>query len=168
MKRYKSSLGYLRIPAFLITLVLFALINLVLFIGQEFGRDAEKKELEELNTKLAQLKQEVETLELNISFTEEKLKEADTFVNQCKAGIVEFESQAVNGALPSQIYTQYTLAVDNCNAQVRNSNNLINSYNTLYEQYDRVIQTHNVLVTRANELAKSLGTKYYIVPRRFH
>lgn len=163
MEKDKKSLGHSRVPAFLIVLVLFGIVNIALYAGQELGRGPEKKELEEITTKLDQLKRQANTIEPNIRSAQEKVNAAKTLVNQCKARIAEFESQAVNGSLPSEIYSQYTLEVDNCNTQIRNSNNLISSYNSLYEQYDQVIQSHNTLVPRANELTKSLGTNRYII-----
>jgi cytoskeletal protein RodZ len=172
MKKDKSRFGHLRLPIFLIVLGLFGLVNMVLFFGQEFGRGTEKKELEELKAKLDHLKHEADNLESSIRSAEKSVKTAKTLVHQCKANIAGFESQAVDGSLPPEIYSQYTLTVDNCKTQVRNSNNLVSSYNSLYEQYDQVIQAHNTLVPQTNELAKSLGTRYYFIPvpslRRAH
>jgi len=164
MKKDRSSLGHSRLPIFLIVLGLFGLVNMALYFGQDFGRGTEKKELEELKAKLDQLKHEADTIEPNIRSAEKRVKTAKTLVNQCKANIAEFESQAVDGSLPPEVYSQYALTVDNCNTPVRDSNSLVSSYNSLYDQYDQVIQAHNTLVPRTNELAKSLGTRYYIIP----
>lgn len=172
MNKDRSGLRPSRLTVSLITLGLFGLLNIALYVGQEFGQDTEKKELEDLKTKLTQLKHEADILELNISTTEERLKSVKTLVSQCKAGIAEFESQAVDDSLPPEIYSQYTLAIENCNTQVRNSNTLTSNYNSLYDQYNQVIQAHNALVPRANELTKSLGSRYYLIPvpslRRVH
>jgi len=167
MDQNKRNLQHARLIVFLIILGTFGVMNVAFYSSQELGNSAERNDFENLKVKLSELKSEVDTIEPKVHSAEERLKAAQVIVNQCKSRIDQFESQAIAGSLPSSIYSQYTLAIESCNAHVKDSNNLVSEYNSLYNEYDRLISLHNTLVLQTNELAKSLGNKSYIIPVPF-
>lgn len=151
-------------------LVLCGLVNLVLFAGQKLYHHNDEARLEQLKKELTSSGAALNTMEADLDGEQEALDEMDGRLQKMKVQIEAYEKR--KGGLDSAAYSKYS-------ALVKEHNGLVDAYNAkLSEQkadvveYKAKIAAHNGKVDEANQLAKKLGSYFYIMPiplgRRAH
>jgi len=130
------------IKQFAILILVFGVINGVLWVGQELYYGADTKKINEIETFLKNEKLTVNTIETALSVEETQLDQKDNLLNSYKSfGNTE----------------EY-------NNGVYEYNNLLQKYQLDLDNYKTKITAYNLKVDEVNALIKKSGTRWYLIP----
>lgn len=130
--------GWLR--GLVLLVVLYGVGNLMLVGGQKLWHHDDQVKLDNIKTSLASENTKINNLEAELKTLEIKIKRSESYINNV-----------------GQNSNDYNSLVDEHNAKIAN-------YNVIYNEYKRGIDQYNLHVNEANELAKSIGSTWYVVP----
>jgi len=148
----------------LISVVLvYVVINIFLVGGQKLWHYGDQKRLDELKEILNTEKVNIESLEKELKNMEQCLDTYTIRINKLKSDIQLIENRYPRG-IPSNIYNNYIQLINDYNSLVDTYNSTLNKYNSKYEDYSHQIDKYNAMVVEANNLAKKIGTTWYVVP----
>jgi hypothetical protein len=164
----KDWIGLQHLPRLIFILVLFGGGNIALYYGQEWWHRDEQHELDRVRSQLAQLRSTIRDQEAHLTELKTRLDALDAQIASQNALIESYEAQAIGGGLPSAVYDQYTADLNTVNASVDSYNLSLAAYRELASQYDANIKAYNALVERANQLARQVGTRFYLKPGLGH
>ncbi len=130
------------VKQFVVLLLIYAVINGVLWVGQELYYGADTKEISELETVLKNEKQTIDVIESDIAAGEAKLNQKENQLNTYKSlGDIE----------------EYNNGVDEYN-------NLLQNYQSSLSNYKAKLTTYNLKIDEVNVLIKKSGTRWYLIP----
>jgi hypothetical protein len=153
--------GFLKILFFL---VVFGIGNAVLYFWPEMFNQKETEEFKNINNQMELLKSRTDELKERLNLLEPEITESNSAVENCKAEISKFEYQAIDGVLAPEVYSQYENTRKECNQNVNHYNILSTKYQPVYDEYKQAFEEYNNLVPRQNELARTVGTRYILIP----
>lgn len=143
-------------------IVIFGLGNILLHYGQEWYHRADQKELDSIKIKLNNLKNEIDTMESKIKAKNTELENKYKSIQKCKSIIKQYE--IIGNSMTDMEYENYENTLTICNENIDEYNIEFTNVNSAYDSYKENIDTYNSLIPKANELAKKVGSKWYIVP----
>lgn len=120
--------------------VLYGVVNFVLVGGRKLWHRGDQAKLDTLKTSLASENSRIDSLETQLKSLEADIRKSESYINSI-----------------DQYSSDYNNLVDQYNAK-------ISRYNSLYSDYENSINQYNTHVNEANELAKKIGSTWYIVP----
>lgn len=144
--------------------LVFGLINGVLYVGQNWAKSDDRARLEQLKQRLASEESAIRAMETSLQTEERTLDGLSSSIASSAARIEYLERQYPYG-IPSSVYSSYSLAIDNHNLLVADYNARIEGYQPAFSRYESAIVRYNQLVEEANAAAKKAGAgNFYIIP----
>lgn len=119
--------------------IIYGIINLVLVGGQEALHSGDKKKLDQMKIELDAGLKEITSLEFQINALDSDLQ---TLKNQIDS----------------------TDDIDDKNVLIDRYNSNLPAYKISYDKYSTKLISYNLEVNNANELAKKIGSTYYLLP----
>lgn len=132
------------IKSVLSLIVMFLILNGVLWFGQELYYMNDIKECEKMEVRLNELKKDASDIE---TMVKHRKMEQDK--------IVQLQKDIENG-LSKDIYTYDNL--------VKKYNSELETYKNKMDNYDSIITEHNELARKYNELAKDAYSRWWLLP----
>lgn len=147
-----------------VTLVLpFALLNAALIGGQWLWHRGDRAELQLLEASLGIEKQRIALLEARLGEMTASLGESKQGAARLQAEIAVIESRYASG-IPESEFHDYAEKVARYNAAAQTHNSSVERFESVRGEYEATIAAYNARVEQANELAKSAGTTWYLLP----
>lgn len=131
-----------RMNSIVITILVFVVLNLILWGAQELFWHKDTQEINNIKVHLESEKAQIALLESSVSDQSEYLKQKEHELDYLK-------SQA--------LIAEY-------NAGVREYNSLLRKYKASVDAYNSKLVEYNEQVSRCNELTKKSGSRWYIIP----
>ncbi len=136
------------IPPFIISIlsliIMFAVLNGVIYGAQEIYYWNDIKKCESMETKLKSLKIEISKIEEFVQLRKNKLDKIRQLEQEIKQGL-------------SKDYNKYQKMIDSYNL-----NN--NTYKKYMKDYDSLIVQHNKIAREYNDLAKNAYSRWWLLP----
>ena len=125
--------------------VVFGIINLVLWGAQELYYHGDTQQVKEIEVWLDNERRSIDALEVKINSTEVEVDRRENELNRLKAlGYIN----------------QYNTGVDSFNF-------LLSTYKRDVDSYNAKLTAYNAKVDEANALIKKSGTRWYLIPIPF-
>lgn len=133
--------------------VLFAVVNGVLWAGQEIANADEKKQMEALSAELSTMESSIKAIESTLTTKAGSLEGQQASLDSCSVKMDGFKRVAVGGALPELEYQKYLQVKGTCEPLVTRYNADYLAYESLFSEYSRNVDTFNSKIGQYNRLA---------------
>jgi peptidoglycan hydrolase CwlO-like protein len=130
------------------SIILFGVINLVLWSGQELYHRKDTEQIKEIENWLDSESVKIKNRESQLGSLESQISSLEDFLDSYKHRIDLGEKHLA----------------DTYNIKVYEFNNLLNQYNSQFSEYEENMDSYNLKVDEVNDLIKNSGTRWYIIP----
>jgi hypothetical protein len=143
--------------------VLYAVGNAVLVGGQYLWHYTDHRKLDAIKTQLDSERPRIEAVGAQLQRFGKDLTESEARLNTLKREIAGIEKANPRG-VPEQIYPAYTRSVQHYNALVETHNRKVAEQQVAHQDRSSQIDRYNKLVGEANDLGRSVGSTWYVIP----
>lgn len=148
----------------LITLLLFGVVNGILYAGQEVWRAGDKRAFEALKREMDGREHELQIMKVEIGSLRDRIEMAKSRITELQAEARQTEARYAQSGAPSDAYRRYKAVIAEHNRLANEVNPLAKRYNALIDTHNSKVDAYNRDVPRFNELADRAFSRWYIIP----
>jgi uncharacterized protein YoxC len=145
-------------------LVVYAVINLILYGGQEVFHAGDKQAYDALSQEMEQKKADIETKRGQIQNLEATIEGRRSQIERIEADVHSTERQYASTGAPDDVYSRYKGMITEGNALIKQTNLMVDQHNRLVDSFNAEVAAYNAQVPQINDLGHRAFDRWILIP----
>lgn len=145
-------------------LVIYALINGILYGGQEVYHAGDKQAYDALSRAMDQKKEDIAAKRGEIERLEAGVEEHRSQIERLKAQVHGIEQQYAATGAPDDVYARYMRMIAEGNGFISQANLMIDEHNRLVDALNAEVSAYNGRIPELNDLGHRAFDRWVLIP----